>query len=203
MQPQSPKPNLDFIMKDPPKPKKNFGLPGLGLPRPVAIALIVIIVLIIIILIYAAISGSKGAGSTSLTSLAARAQEMSRTASLAVTDSQDPNLQALATTVKTTMDSQENQFSAYLSVNGQKLDPKVLAASQNSTTDQLFQSATQNGNLSSTYANYLVSNLNSYKIELADQATKTNSTTLKKILTGSIDSVQVLIDNASPLQSSQ
>jgi hypothetical protein len=162
-----------------------------------------VIVLIIIILIYAGVSGSKGTGSASLTSLAARAQEMSRTASLAATDSQDPNLQALATTVKTTMDSQESQFSGYLSANGGKVDPKVLAASQNPATDQLFQTASQNGNLTSTYANYLVSNLNSYKIELTDQAAKTSSNSLKNILAGSIDSVQVLIDNASPLQSSQ
>lgn len=201
MQPQSPNPNLDFIMKDQPKPKKSFGLPSLGLPRPVVIGLTAIIGLIIIVLIYGLVFGGKGAGSASLTSLAARAQEMSRTANLAVTDSHDPNLQALATTVKTTMVSQENQFSAYLSANGQKVDPKVLAASQNSSTDQLFQTASQNGNLTSTYANYLVSNLNSYKIELTDQATKTSSSTLKNILVGSIDSVQVLIDNASPLQS--
>lgn len=202
MQPQNHQPNsqFDFIMDEGSKKKRGLGLPSLGLPRPVQIGLIVMIAVIILIIVGALLSGSKGSGSQPITSLMARAQEISRVSGLATQDSSDSNLKALSATVSAAMDSQENQLSTYLAGSGQKIDPKTLGIDQNSATDNLFQTAAQNNNLNSTYANYLTSNLNAYKSQLSGEYNKTGNAKLKAILNDAFASVQTIISSTSALQ---
>lgn len=191
MQPQSPNSNYDFIMNGGARPKKNW-LPNLGLPRPVRFGVAAMIILIVILIIYG-LAGGKNKNSSSLGDLMARAQEISRASALINQDSQDSNLQALATTVSTSLTSQEKQLNNYLTSAGQKINSKTLSADQNSATDSQFQTATQNNNLSSVYSSYLKDNLSLYKNELSEQYSKTSNQQLKSILSGAYDSTQTIL----------
>ena len=76
MQPQSPNPKFDFMLKNPPQAKRSFGLPGV--PKIVKIGVGVIILIILLIVIGSAL-GSRNKGLSQATVGAmARGQETLR-----------------------------------------------------------------------------------------------------------------------------
>jgi hypothetical protein len=195
-QPASPNPQYDFIMNSGQQPKKGW-LPNLGLPRPVQYGLAAVLVLIVLIISWALLFGGKSGSTQEIISLMARAQEISRVSTLAGQQTQDSNTKALAATVNSALGSQETQLKNYLSIAGQKIDSKLLAADQNSAIDTQLQSAVQNNNLESTYINYLSDNLTAYKSSITSEFTKTSSSQLKAILSDAYDSVQTILSSPS------
>lgn len=192
MQPGSPNPDYDFILKSGQKPKSNL-LNLFGLPKIVVLGVGGALVLIILIIGFSLIFGAKKTDTQSLIDLAAHGQEISRVSSLVSDGSQDPNTKALATTTSAVLDSQEARITSYVTSTRLKLDPKLLDKFKNTANDSTVQTAIQNGTLSTTYNNYLTGSLNSYRIELTDQYKKASNAQLKSILSDAYDSVQTLL----------
>src|SRR4051812_1067281 len=107
MQPQSPNPDFDFMLKDQPQARRSL-MPNI--PRPAKIALIVAVGIILLIIVTSLFS-SRGKGSTqSFVGVAARAQETLRVTALEQPKLQDPQTQALAATVSAALSSDEQQI---------------------------------------------------------------------------------------------
>ena len=165
MQPQSPDPRFDFMLKDQPKPGRSFGLPALS--KPVKIILGAVFAIFLLIIISSVISGHKGGATKQITAVLARGQEVLRvTQQVQQLRLQDPTTQALAATVNATLSSDQQQLLAYLSTNHVKVSKVQLAADTDKSTDTNMQSASQNNSLDSAYDGYLKDNLNKYQTDL-------------------------------------
>jgi hypothetical protein len=165
MQPQSPNPDFDFMLKDQPV-KKNL-LPSINLPKPAKIALIVTGAIVLLIIISSLLSGKSKGANQSFIGAAARAQETLRVTALAQQQKlQDPQTQALAATVSTALSSDEQQIINYLANNHVKPSKLQLAANTDRTTDAALQTAAQNNGLDVAYVNYLRGALTHYEADL-------------------------------------
>lgn len=195
MQPQSPNPQYDFIMKDGQRAKKGFGLPKLNLPRPVLISLAGIVGLFILIIGYSLLSSGKTSSSQGYVAAMARAQEIARVSTSVATLAQDSPTQNLAATAQNTLSSEQAQLTTYLKGQKIKVSTVALAADKSSATDTQMQTASTNGNLASVYAAYLKTQLGLYQKEI-QIAYKTAGPSGKAILNAAYASVKVIL--ASP-----
>lgn len=195
MPPQSPSPEYDFIYKDRPQPKKGFGLPGLGLPRPVKIILGISIALIVIILFYSLLFGNKTTGSDQLVGIMGRAQEIARVSDLVQKQSKDTNTLNLATTAEISMASDQAQLTSYLKKNHQKFSSGQLLIYKDSNIDTQLQSAAQNNSVESFYISYLKKELGTYHSSLVSAFAGTGPNA-KAILQSSDTSVETLLSTS-------
>jgi hypothetical protein len=194
MQPQSPDPKFDFMLKNNPQSGRSMGLPAMS--KPVKITLAAVTGIVLLIIISSVLSGRNGSGSQSVIAAIARGQEIVRVTQLVQTEQlQDPGTVALATTIASTLSSQQAQLSAYLAQNHTKLSAAQLAADTNKSVDAQMQSASQNGQLDETYKNYLNQSLGRYQSDL-DAAYKVVGPRGKQILKDAYDSNKVLLANA-------
>lgn len=154
MQPKSPSPEYDFILKENQSPKR--GLPMPSLPKPLLIVLAAFLALILIIVIASVLSGRKNNQWLPFEGVLARGQETLRVTK-AVQDLklQDPQTQALAATVSSTLSSDQTQLLSYLARNHVKVASVQLAADTDKTTDASLQAAAQNNNLDAAYVSYV------------------------------------------------
>lgn len=198
MQPKSPSPEYDFILKEDQSAKRGLPLPRL--PKPLAFVLAILFVLILIIIIASALSGRKNSQWQPFEGVLARGEETIRVTK-AVQDLklQDPQTQALAATINSTLSSDQTQLVSYLSKNHVKVAGAQLAADTDKSTDTSLQTAAQNNNLDAAYVNYVRDALNRYRTDLQN-AYKTAGPNGKKLLSGSYDSTQALM-GAAPLKS--
>ena len=165
MQPQAPGPDYSFILQGNQKPKKRFSMPKPNLPKPIAIGLLVVILLFLLIIVYALLTRSSSP--SGLATVAARAQEISRVSALVQQQATDTNLQSLAATTQTTMNSDVAQIQNYLtSSGGKKISSGALALDKDSSVDSQVQSAAQTGSLASFYNKYLKDNVATYQTDL-------------------------------------
>jgi hypothetical protein len=192
MQPQSPNPQFDFMLKDQPQPRRSL-MPSL--PKPAKIALIVVGGIILLIIVYSLLS-SRGKGSSqSFIGAAARAQETLRITALAQQQNlQDPQTQALAATVSAALSSDEQQIIGYLANNHIKPSKAQLAAALDRTSDTSLQTAAQNNNLDVAYINYLRGALAHYETDLQN-AYKTAGPNGRTVLAGVSESTRTLLDS--------
>jgi hypothetical protein len=198
MQPKSPSPDFDFMLKDNKPAKRPLPIPNL--PKPVKIALAVLGILILIIFALSLLSGRKNGGSQSFINVLARAQETLRVTTLAQQlKLQDPQTQALAATVSAALSSDEKQFTSYLATGHTKVSKAQLAADTEKTTDVSLQAASQNNSLDTAYANYLRNALAKYQSDL-QAAQSSAGPNGQKLLTGSIESTRAIM-NSAPLKS--
>lgn len=198
MQPQSPNPNFDFMLKDQPKTNRGFNMPNL--PKPVKIGLGIIVGLILIAIVGSLLSGRNSGKSQSFAGVMARASETIRvTAAAQQLQLQDPQTQALAATVNASFSSDQQQISAYLAGNHIKVSKAQLAADTDKTTDSSLQTASQNNGLDAAYVSYIQGALTKYETDL-ENAAKGAGPNGKKILTSSIESVRTLL-NSAPIKS--
>jgi hypothetical protein len=198
MQPKSPSPDFDFMLKDNKPAKRPLPIPNL--PKPVKIALAVLGILILIIIALSLLSGRKNGGSQSFINVLARAQETLRVTTLAQQlKLQDPQTQALAATVSAALSSDEKQFTSYLANGHTKVSKAQLAADTEKSTDSSLQAASQNNSLDTAYINYLRNALVKYQSDLqaAQSGAGPNG---QKLLTGSIESTRAIM-NSAPLKS--
>jgi len=165
MQPQSPNPDFDFMLKDQPKAGRRLALPDM--PRPVKIILGVIAAIVVLIIIFSLVSGRGKVDTKPYMDVLARGQETLRVTSYVQTlKLQDPQVQSLAATVSSALASDKQQIIAYLQTNHVKVDPKALATDADKTTDTNLQTASQNNNLDSVYQNYLRNALIEYENDI-------------------------------------
>jgi len=198
MQPQSPDPNFDFMLKDQQPAKKSL-LPSLNLPKPAKIALAVVGVIIVLVVISSLLSGRKSGSTQGFINVLARGQETLRvTALVQQLNLQDPRTQALAATVSAALTSDKTQITSYLAKNKTKASTAQLAIDTDKSTDSSLQSASQNNGLDATYVNYLKTALGKYETD-AQTAYKSAGPNGQKLLTDAFDSASTLL-SAPPLK---
>jgi hypothetical protein len=199
MQPQSPNPNFDFMLKDN-QPTKR-GLPMPNLPKPAKVGLFVIGGLILIIILSSLLSGHSRGKFQPIVNVLARDQETLRVTTLVQQQLQlqDPTSQALATTASSSLASEKTQLLAYLSNNHLKVSSAQLAADTDKSTDASLQSAAQNNGLDAAYANYLKTALAKYQTDL-QTAYKSAGPNGKAILSDAFESTVALL-KSPPLSS--
>jgi hypothetical protein len=198
MQPQSPNPKFDFMLKDQAQPKRGLALPGGNLIKILVIAIVAVMLLVIISSI---LRGNKG-GPQAMVPLLARETEIIRVTGLAQDGQpalQDPGTQALAATVATSLASQQQQITSYLSKNHVKPSKLQLATDTDKSMDSQLQAAGQNNTLDATYISYLKSGMASYQQELQTAYDKAGLNG-KAIIKDAFDSTKTLLDNP-PLKS--
>jgi hypothetical protein len=195
MQPQSPNPQFDFMLKDQQQAGRSL-MPNL--PKPVKIASLAVAAIIVLIIIFSLFSGGKD--NSPFAGVMARSQEISRvTAEAQKLNLQDPQTQALAATLSSALASDQKQIGAYLAKNNIKLSPTQLAADTDKTTDTTLQTASQNNGLDAAYVNYLKDALARYESDL-QAAYKSAGPNGKTILSASFESTRTLL-NSSPIKS--
>lgn len=197
MQPQSPNPDFDFMLKDQAQAKRGLALPGGKLVKIVAIAVVAVLLLVIITSI---LRGNKG-GPQAMVLLLARENEILRVTQLAQNQYQlqDPGTTALAATVTANLTSQQQQFTTYLANNKVKPGKLQLAADTDKTMDSQLQAASQNNTLDATYTSYIKTGLLHYQQELQAAFDKAGPNG-KALIQEAFDSTKTLLDNP-PLKS--
>jgi hypothetical protein len=194
MQPQSPNPNFDFMLKDQPKPKRSL-MPNLS--KPLKIGLAVTGGIILLIIISSLLSGRNNGASQPIIGALARGQEIVRVTALLQQPPlqlRDPQTQALSATVSSSLSSDQQQLVSYLAKNHTKVNTVQLAADVNKSTDASLQSASQNNNLDSAYITYLKSNLGTYQTDI-QTAYKSAGSNGKALLQKSFDSVNTILSS--------
>lgn len=199
MQPQSPDPKFDFMLKNnQPQAKRALGLPSFS--KPVKIGLGVVIGIILLIIISSVLRGGGGGATADITGVLARGTEIQRvTKEVQLLNLQDPTTQALAATVATSLSSDQAQLTAYLASNKAKVGTAQLAVDLDKTTDAQMQSASQNNNLDQTYITYLQQELVKYRSDV-QTAYNVAGPKGKAILKNSFDGINTLLASA-PLKS--
>jgi len=195
MQPQSPNPDFDFMLKNNPQPKSGLSLPAMS--KPVKIAALAIIAILLLIVISSTLSSHKGGGTKSVITAVAREQEILRVTQLVQTQQtlRDPGTAALAATVSSTLTSQQAQLLNYLATGHTKPSKAQLTADTDKTADAQLQSASQNNQLDDAYKNYLKQALTRYQIEL-QAAYKVVGPNGKVLLKDAYASNNTLLSNA-------
>ena len=195
MQPKSPNPDFDFMLKDQQSSKKGM-LPSLNLPKPAKIGLAVVGGIILLIIISSLLSGRNKGSTQAFVSVLARGQETLRITTLVqqqlpLSDSQT---KALAATVSSSLSSDQQQLTSYLAKNHTKISNAQLTADVNKSTDASLQSASQNNNLDAAYVSYLKNNLSTYETDL-QTAYKAAGPNGKAILQKSFNSVNTILSS--------
>lgn len=198
MQPQSPDPKFDFMLKDNQKPKRRLALPGMS--KPVKIILGVVLAVFILIIISSTLSGRNKGATQPIINAMARGQETLRvTHAVQLLNLQDPTTQAVAATTLSSLTSDQQQLKVYLANNHTKLSAALLAADLDKTTDAQMLSASQNNNLDQAYKTYLQQSLTKYQADL-QIAFKLAGPKGKTILKNAYDGAGTLLANP-PLKS--
>jgi hypothetical protein len=199
MQPTSPDPKFDFMLKNNAQPKRGLALPRMS--KPVKIILGAIVAVILLVIISSVLSGHKGGATKQITAALARGQETLRVTQLSQQQFkfQDPTTQALAATVSSSLASDQQQLVAYLAKSHIKVSKLQLAADGDKNTDASLQTASQNNSLDSAYTSYLKDSLAKYQTDL-QAAYATAGPNGKAILKSAFDSTAVLLGSA-PLKS--
>jgi hypothetical protein len=192
MQPQSPNPDFDFMLKDQPQSGRN--LPLTNLPRPVIYGVGGLLIVILLIVGLSLLSGRQGS-SQPLVGVLARNQEILRVTTVAQPQLNDSQVKALAATATASLNSDKQQITAYLASRHIKPKPAQLAVDIDTSTDAAFRSAGQNNGMDQAYVSYLRDALNKYETELRT-ASQSTSVKVKSILNDATVSIISLL--ASP-----
>jgi len=197
MQPQSPNPDFDFMLKD--QPAKRRVLPSLNLSRPVKIGLGIVAAILVIIIISSLLSGRNAGKTQPFIDVLARGQETLRvTSEVQQLQLQDPQTQTMAATAAAALASDKQELLSYLTKNHIKVGAKALGADNDKTTDTSLQTAAQNNNLDTAYAAYMRDALGKYETDI-QTAYKTAGPNGKKILNDASISTTTLL-NSPPLK---
>jgi hypothetical protein len=198
MQPKSPSPDFDFMLKEQPQRRRILPMPNLS--KPVKIVLGVIIAIILLIVISSALSGRKAGKIQPFMGVLARGQETLRvTSEVQQLQLQDPQTQALAATAASALASDKQELLSYLVKNHDKVSAKALAADNDTAADANLKTAGQNNGLDSAYVTYMREALNKYENDV-QAAYKTAGPNGKNLLNNISISTTTLL-NSPPLKS--
>jgi hypothetical protein len=192
MQPHSPNPDFDFMFKNNQVGKPNARLAGL--PKPLKIGLAVVVGIILLVIVSSLLSGHNKGSTTAIEGVLARNAEILRVTGLVQQQLplQDPQTQALAATVSSSLTSDKTQLLTYLSQNHVKMSASLLAIDVDKTTDTSLQAASQNNSIDSAYVSYLKQALSKYQSDL-QTAYKSAGPNGKKLLQTAFDSTNTLL----------
>jgi hypothetical protein len=196
MQPKSPNPDFDFMLKDQPKAAGShwvFHLHGRTRMTLAAIAGVVVI-----IIIFSMLSGRSKGSTQPFISALTRANETLRVTNLIQHQQlplRDPQTQALAATVSSALTSDKQQITSYLAKNHVKLSVVQLSADLDKSTDASLETAAQNNGLDAAYVSYLKTALEKYEADLQG-AYNSAGQNGKKLLAGSFESTRALLNSA-------
>jgi hypothetical protein len=164
MQPQSPNPDFDFMLKDQPQARRS--LPMTNLPKPVIYGVTGLLIVILLIVGLSMLSGRQSGGTQAYINVLARNQEILRVTTVAQTQLQDPQVRAMAATASASLNSDKQQIINYLTTRHVKPKPAQLAADLDSTSDASLRTAAQNNSIDPAYVSYLRDALNKYVTDL-------------------------------------
>lgn len=166
MQPNSPTPTpgaYDFITNNAPQ-QQTSALPQLPKGNK-KLLLLGGAGLFVIILVFGALAIFSGNDPTQeqIASIAARQQEIVRISTIAVKDARSSDTLVYASTVKATVQSQQNRLLAVVKT---KPDNKVLASKRSETTEKRLEAARQSNRFDEAYIEYITKELTTYQNEL-------------------------------------
>jgi hypothetical protein len=171
-----------------------------NLPKPLKIGLAILGAIILIIIVSSLLSGRNKGDTQQFVGVMARAQETIRVTTLVKQlQLQDPQTQALAATVTSSLSSDQQQIKSYLAKNHIKVKSSQLAVDTDKSIDTSLQSASQNNNLDTAYVNYIKNALTKYQSDL-QLAYKDAGPNGQKILAVSFESTRALM-NSAPVKS--
>jgi hypothetical protein len=165
--PQSGAPNsqYEFMMAPSSQPKKSMGLPMPKGKIPIIIGVLLGIIVLVSILSLV-MSGGGDEATTQLASLSAEQQEIIRISDVTLKLSKDSTTLATATTVKSSLTSeQKTALELYASLGG-KLAKGQLNTKLSKKTEEALNSAAQSNTLNKAYEEYLQASLATYQKNL-------------------------------------
>lgn len=164
-QPNAPKNPYEFIMAPPEQTKRAPGLAGFGGKLPIILGGILGILILVIIL--AIVFGGKDKGPTvQLASLSAEQQEIIRVSDLVLDLSRDPATLATASTVKSSIITEQKRAIELLGLQGGQLQKGQINSKLSRKNDENINSAAQSNTLEQAYKEYLKKSLGDYKADL-------------------------------------
>lgn len=185
----------DFIINEEKKykapSKKNKNTSGLGGRIGVVLAGLAGI-LVIGLLFMMLLGGSGDSTGEKLIGLSAKQTEIVRVASLGASGARTTAGKNYATTVRATIQTDLTTTQALITKSGVEVDPAIIAASKNTKTDQLLQTAGQNNKFDEVFITQMNSLLVTYQSDLQKLYNDTNNKATKATL-------QTLYKNAGAL----
>lgn len=181
--------------------RRRLPLPSLNLPRPIKIILLAVGGIILLVIIFSVLGNRSSGSATAFAGVLARGQETLRVTQLVQQQLQlqDPQTQALAATVSSSLTSDQVQLKNYLARIHISVSAVQIAADTDKSTDTSLQTAQQNNNLDGAYVSYLQGSLARYEQDI-QKAYKLAGPNGKKLLNNSFDGVQTLL-SSPPLKS--
>lgn len=204
MQPQqqtnpSPTPNpYDFILNpnSPQKPKSPFTLSG-GSPKG-KIMLVLgagLTLLIAVFLGMSVLGGSNDSAGDVLLEVLQQQTEIARVAEQGTIKARQSNTQALASNVKLSIVSSQQQILPLAKKRGAKTDVKQLGLKKNATTDKKLSAAEENGQFDAVFTQSMSEQLTAYKNSLNSAYTKVSSQKDKIVIKSSYDGAALLLSS--------
>jgi predicted metalloprotease len=194
--PPPPSNNFDFIVNPPQKTKRSL-LPSFGgnsfLPK---IILIVggAVGLMIVLWVVAVIFGGGSVNVGNITGLVQTQQEIIRVSDTASESIFGQELRNSSATTRTTVISQQNQWTGILGEEGRKLSKEELALKQNAETDQRLETARTSGTFDETYAELLQELLVNYGNQLESAFNQSEGSDEKELLANDYQEVVLLLE---------
>ncbi len=200
-QPNSPSTNsnpYEFILNptSPQKPKSPFSLNS-GSPKG-KIMLVLGIGLTLLITVFLGITvlgGSNDSAGDLLLDVLQQQTEIARVAEQGTIKARQSKTQALASNVKLSIVSAQQQILPLAKKRGIKTDAKQLGLKKNATTDKKLQAAAENGQFDSVFTQSMSEQLSAYKNSLNSAYTKVTSQKDKVIIKSSYDGAALLLNS--------
>jgi hypothetical protein len=192
--PGQPQPDYGFITNAGPPPKKLSLLPsGSSTMQRALIALGGLVILVIIIVIFVSIlTGGKNINA-SLTSLAARQNELVRIATLGTQQASSQDAKNFAISAQLSLGSDQQQLISYIASQGHKVGTKELAADQDTKTDSQLNTAAAASTFDTTFSTIMQNELTSYTQELKTTFAKATKQNAKVLLNQEYQNAQLLL----------
>lgn len=157
------------------------------------------VALLIIVIIFISLLSKGGENTAPFLKLAQTQQEIAR-----VTDSADAissqSVKNLVTNVNVAVTSDQTQLLTELAARGTKYKAKQLDLGKNPQTDQQLATAKAAGTYDATMLSLLTDNLTTYKDELSQAYSATDSSKLKQQLNSDYKSADLLLTQAKSTQ---
>lgn len=199
VQPQPPlgsQPDYNFILSPAQKPKRSLLPSGNSTAQRALIVLGGLFVLVIIIVIFASLFSGGGNINTSLTSLAARQNELARIAGEGTQQAVGQSTKNFAISAQLSLSSDQQQLVTYIKTQGHKVGTKELSADQNAKTDNQLATAAAASAFDSTFSTIMQNELNTYIQELKSTYSKATKANAKALLNQEYQNAQLLLKQA-------
>lgn len=185
----------DFIL-NPEQPKASGGVFGPDSSKATKITVVAFgaIVLIILAVIFMNLltRGSKQA-TNRLLGIAQEQAEISRVASIGVTNARTAPTKGYANSVKLTIDTSQKDILALLSKRGVKVEAKILNKKQSQKTDKQLEDARLTNRFDDVFSQTVHYQLSSYRSHLESAYKDASSTSEKDVLKKNIASADILL----------